>query len=291
MGSGSGAKGSILVVEDMDEVRDLAAEYLADAGYRVVTAAGAREALERLRGSGPFDLLFTDILLGDGNGLRLAREAIMLRPGLRVLYATGYARPVEAKEPMLARGELVPKPYHLAALLERVDRTFAARRFELNKVLVELWRQWRRRGAATDAAVLLGELEAIRDNVAVAAVVEPPPELRMRYTYFGATLVRSLGRDPVGRFIDEIARDDYRAFIMRVYADVISTRRGVYAASAFRGAEGVLTERLFLPLCPAGGDVASVIAAQTFDRVEAAPTAFEIVQRSPERIDIVEPLD
>src|SRR3954451_5393977 len=89
----------ILVVEDVEEIREMLVDFLSDAGYGVLAASGADVALERLEEAAPADLLFTDIILGSMNGLRLAREAIMLRPQLRVLYATGYALPVQEKEP------------------------------------------------------------------------------------------------------------------------------------------------------------------------------------------------
>ena len=63
---------------------------LASLGYRAVCASGGREALEILRGNEPVDLLFTDVVIAGGlNGVQVAREAAVTRPGLRVLLTTG----------------------------------------------------------------------------------------------------------------------------------------------------------------------------------------------------------
>ena len=291
-GAASG-RGTILVVEDVEDIRELAAGFLADSGYRVFAVGRGEEALALLRGSETVDLLFTDILLEGGeNGLRLAREAIMIRPGLRVVYATGYSHPLLDKEPMVARGELVLKPYNLRALAAKIDWTLRARRFELNRVHRELWRHWRERegddGSRPEETI--AGLDAIRGSLAMAAVTTPLPNLRCTYTFFGETMIRWAARDPTGLFIDEIANGEYREFIMSVYAEVVANRRGVYAASTFRGERPALTERLLLPLPNDGGEVRSVLAAQTFDQVDPESIAFRFLQRAPDRVDIVEPV-
>jgi CheY-like chemotaxis protein len=248
MNSDTARKKVILVVEDMDDVREIAALFLAESGYSVFEARNATEALTLLRGPQTIDLLFTDVLLGGGeNGLRLAREAIILRPNLRVLYTTGYSQPVREKEPMVARGEMVQKPYNLAALAEKVGWTLRAKRLELNWVLRHLWQQWNRAGEEIGSSVsaVLERLHAIRGNVALAAVEEPPPRLQVRYLYFGETLVRWAGQDLVGMFVDELARGGFHHGCLRGRGGEPPRR---YAASAFRGTHASLTERLLLPL-------------------------------------------
>jgi len=84
---------SILVVEDESDVRDIAVAFLRSLGYRTITAAGAEEALQQLRGDAEIAALFSDIVLGTGmNGVDLAHEARRLRPGLLVLLTSGYER-------------------------------------------------------------------------------------------------------------------------------------------------------------------------------------------------------
>ena len=93
--------GSVLLVEDDDEVREVSVVMLQDLGYRVRAAKDGREALSILQGPDPIDLLFTDLVMPRGiSGTALARQAQLLRPSLRVLLTTGYAgmEPVEAGE-------------------------------------------------------------------------------------------------------------------------------------------------------------------------------------------------
>jgi DNA-binding NtrC family response regulator len=81
----------VLVVEDEDNVRELLRRQLGSAGYEAVLAARAEEALRVLEDPAQrVDLLLTDIVMPSMRGPELARRAVLLRPGLRVLYMTGY---------------------------------------------------------------------------------------------------------------------------------------------------------------------------------------------------------
>ena len=80
----------VLLVEDNKPVREFAQELLVDLGCRVVSAGGARAALEALR-AGSFDLVFTDVVMPETSGVELARAIRRERPGLPVLLATGYS--------------------------------------------------------------------------------------------------------------------------------------------------------------------------------------------------------
>ncbi|HTJ62721.1 MAG TPA: MASE4 domain-containing protein [Alphaproteobacteria bacterium] len=81
----------VLLVEDEDAVREIAAESLEVLGYEVQEAINARMALEILRGSSRIDLLFSDVVMPGGmNGAQLAVEARRIRPGLKVLLTSGY---------------------------------------------------------------------------------------------------------------------------------------------------------------------------------------------------------
>src|SRR3954470_13548017 len=82
---------TILVVEDNDLVRSYVEKELKELGYRVIATRNAREALEILRQPRNIDLLFTDVVMPGGMfGPELAREAARLRPGLKVLFTSGY---------------------------------------------------------------------------------------------------------------------------------------------------------------------------------------------------------
>ena len=82
----------VLVVEDEERVRHLSVDALRDLGYTVVQASDAGQALAVLEMQPRVDLLFTDIVMPDMNGRRLAEEAAKRRPGIKVLYTTGYTR-------------------------------------------------------------------------------------------------------------------------------------------------------------------------------------------------------
>jgi two-component system, cell cycle sensor histidine kinase and response regulator CckA len=84
---------SILLVEDEPVVRKLLAKVLADHGYRVIEAADGEAALERLPGPGetPLSLVITDIVMDRMGGIELAGRLAVLRPGLAVLFISGYA--------------------------------------------------------------------------------------------------------------------------------------------------------------------------------------------------------
>jgi PAS domain S-box-containing protein len=82
---------TVLLVEDDEQVLDMAIESLEELHYKVVVAHNAREALDHLKGSERIDILFSDVVMPGGmNGAQLAAEARHLRPGLKVLLTSGY---------------------------------------------------------------------------------------------------------------------------------------------------------------------------------------------------------
>jgi len=112
---------TILVVEDEDAVRALTVEGLKDLGYNVVDAAGAEDALELLDRHPGITLLFTDIVMPNVNGRQLADEAVKRRPGLKVLYTTGYTRNAVVHNGTLDPGvRLLGKPFTLDMLARTV---------------------------------------------------------------------------------------------------------------------------------------------------------------------------
>ncbi len=84
---------SILLVDDNAEMRTVARRHLVSLGYRVSEAGSGPAALEILQDGDSFDLLFTDVVMPDGmTGYQLAAAARQVRPGLKVLFTTGYLR-------------------------------------------------------------------------------------------------------------------------------------------------------------------------------------------------------
>ncbi|MBK3398120.1 PAS domain-containing protein [Methylobacterium sp. IF7SW-B2] len=112
---------TVLVVEDSDDVRALAREYLESLGYGVLTARDGEEALEILGREARIDLLFSDIVMpGSVNGLVLAERAGRLRPDLPVLLTTGYNEDLVAQGPATPTMDVLGKPYRKAELADRI---------------------------------------------------------------------------------------------------------------------------------------------------------------------------
>ena len=115
---------TILIVEDDRDVRELAIAVLEDAGYRVLEAASGDEA-HRLLLAHPdlrIDLLFTDVVMpGQIDGIDLAGAARALRPGLKVLYTTGFADLVRRHGDAALHGMVLHKPYRPGELQRAVS--------------------------------------------------------------------------------------------------------------------------------------------------------------------------
>jgi CheY-like chemotaxis protein len=122
-----GDRPTVLVVDDDDDVRDYAAAVLQDVGYQVVVAANPSAALDELGDCSTIDLLFTDVVLPEINGFKLAELAKRRHPALRVLYASGYPE-IVARQPIERYGRILAKPYRSAQLEQAVGEATARRR-------------------------------------------------------------------------------------------------------------------------------------------------------------------
>jgi len=113
---------TILIVEDDDAVRIAAVSILETLGYRVIEAEDGRTALAILFSPQPIDLLFTDLILPNGmSGQDLLERARARRPGLKVLFTSGYSAPVlEARGSAHGSVPLLGKPYRKQKLAETV---------------------------------------------------------------------------------------------------------------------------------------------------------------------------
>jgi PAS domain S-box-containing protein len=116
------ASGTVLLVEDEPLVRDLLNETLKNAGYAVVAAENGAEALQaagRLQGN--IDLLLTDVIMPEMNGPDLASWLLSARPGMKVLYMSGYTDdklgPLDTADPEVP---ILQKPFGREELLEKV---------------------------------------------------------------------------------------------------------------------------------------------------------------------------
>ena len=118
-----GAGEHVLVVEDMASVRLSVAEVLTDAGYRCTLAETIEQALDHLREEAGIQLLLTDVGLPGISGRELADMARAYRPGLPVLFMTGYAETALDRQAFLGSGmDMLIKPFQISELLAKVRR-------------------------------------------------------------------------------------------------------------------------------------------------------------------------
>jgi CheY-like chemotaxis protein len=117
---------AILLLEDEDQVRVLAESYLEEQGHTVLTAATADGALAILKSGQPVDLLFTDIGLKEElhGGIELARQAVEMRPGLKVLYTTSRTITDGMRMRFVEGSAILEKPYTTEQLLHTLTVRF-----------------------------------------------------------------------------------------------------------------------------------------------------------------------
>ena|ERR1700712_2614134 len=103
----------ILVVEDDVFIREMAESMIQDLGHQILSACDVPEALVHLKSPDHIDALFTDVNLRNDmlGGCDVARLAILLRPGLRVLYTTATRDPVAMHARFAAGTHFLSKPY------------------------------------------------------------------------------------------------------------------------------------------------------------------------------------
>jgi CheY-like chemotaxis protein len=112
---------TVLVVEDDSIVRELIVEVLNDLGYAALEAADGSAGLEILQSGRRIDLLISDIGLPGLNGRQVADAARLLRPELKVLFMTGYAKNTAFTSGLLDSGmEMITKPFAMEALAARI---------------------------------------------------------------------------------------------------------------------------------------------------------------------------
>jgi len=112
---------TILLVEDEAFVRRLAAEVLESAGYILMTARSAAEALEACRkGSEPVDLLLADVVMPGMSGRELAAECETFYPSAQILLMSGYPEQLALCELSACAQKFLAKPFSVGLLLQRV---------------------------------------------------------------------------------------------------------------------------------------------------------------------------
>jgi len=113
---------TILLAEDSESLREMAREYLESVGYTVLEAASGSEALQRAKDfAGTIHLLLTDVVMPEMSGLELAREVVSLRPGIKVIFTSGYTDDAIARQGVLDPAvAFIQKPYRPKALAQRI---------------------------------------------------------------------------------------------------------------------------------------------------------------------------
>jgi len=112
----------VLVIDDEPSIRMLVADVLTDAGYSVIEASDGQAGLRVLQSTGRIDFLITDVGLPGGiNGRQVADAARTLRPGLRVLFITGYAENALVGNGQLEKGmHVLAKPFEVERLATKI---------------------------------------------------------------------------------------------------------------------------------------------------------------------------
>jgi PAS domain S-box-containing protein len=113
---------TILLAEDSDSLREMAKEYLESVGYNVIASASGKDALQRAKDfDGTIHLLLTDIVMPEMSGPELAAEIASLRPGVRIIFTSGYADDAIARHGILdPRATFIQKPYRPKALARKI---------------------------------------------------------------------------------------------------------------------------------------------------------------------------
>lgn len=103
---------TVLVVEDADELRELAKRLLERQGYTVLNAANADEAVRLFAEHSSIDVLLTDVVMPGASGPELTRRLVEQRPGLKVIYMSGYTEDAIVQHGVLKPGiTFLHKPF------------------------------------------------------------------------------------------------------------------------------------------------------------------------------------
>ncbi len=115
----------ILLAEDDDAMRTYLVRALERSGYTVVAVDRGTAALPLIENGGNFDLLLTDIVMPEMDGIELAQKAAIVAPDMRVMFITGFSAVSLRAGQALPQAKVLSKPFHLRDLVMEVDRLFA----------------------------------------------------------------------------------------------------------------------------------------------------------------------
>ena len=116
----------ILLAEDDHDMRRFLSKALQNAGFDVASFDNGMSAYQRLREE-PFELLLTDIVMPEMDGIELARKATELDPDIKVMFITGFAAVALNPDNNAPRqAKVLSKPFHLKELVSEIQRLLAA---------------------------------------------------------------------------------------------------------------------------------------------------------------------
>jgi two-component system, cell cycle response regulator CpdR len=114
----------ILLAEDDDVMREYLARALTKSGYAVESVDRGTTALDLIKSGQTFDLLLTDIVMPEMDGIELAQKAAIVAPMLRVMFITGFSAVSLKAGQAMPNAKVLSKPFHLRDLVLEVDRMF-----------------------------------------------------------------------------------------------------------------------------------------------------------------------
>jgi len=114
----------ILLAEDDQVMREYLTRALERSGYQVAAVDRGTEAVPLLHAE-RFDLLLTDIVMPEMDGIELAQRAAEIAPEMRVMFITGFAAVTLKAGRAMPQARVLSKPFHLRDLVLEVDRMFA----------------------------------------------------------------------------------------------------------------------------------------------------------------------
>jgi two-component system cell cycle response regulator CpdR len=122
----AGVMAKIILAEDDGDMRRFLAKALQNAGYEVISFDNGLAAYQRLREE-PFELLLTDIVMPEMDGIELARRASELDPDIKIMFITGFAAvALNSDSTAPKNAKVLSKPVHLRELVHEVQKMLAA---------------------------------------------------------------------------------------------------------------------------------------------------------------------
>jgi two-component system cell cycle response regulator CpdR len=115
----------ILLAEDDEAMRLYLDRALVRSGYEVVSVDNGRAALDLFEAGELFDLLLTDIVMPELDGIHLAQQVANIAPGTRVMFITGFSAVTLRAGQEMPNARVLSKPFHLRDLVLEVDRVFS----------------------------------------------------------------------------------------------------------------------------------------------------------------------